>query len=79
MLTQALARMPIYEVLRACSGYYLPGYEHSWLVSKHGYSIISGIYLENSEVLSDVITRNVNFWSDVAEVQASLEQVSTNL
>lgn len=36
----------------------------------------SGIYLENSEVLSDVITRNVNFWSDVAKVQASLEQVS---
>ncbi len=39
----------------------------------------SGIYLENSEVLSDVITRNVNFWSDVAKVQASLEQVSANL
>lgn len=79
MLTQALARMPMCEGLRACSGYYLPGYEHSWLVSKHGYSIISGIYLENSEVLSDVITRNVNFWSDVAKVQASLEQVSANL
>ena len=39
----------------------------------------SGIYLENSEVLSDVIARNVNFWSDVAKVQASLEQVSANL
>ena len=71
--------MPMCEGLRACSGYYLPGYEHSWLVSKHGYSIISGIYLENSEVLSDVIARNVNFWSDVANVQACLEQVSTNL
>ena len=79
MLTQALARMPMCEELRACSGYYLPGYEHSWLVSKHGYSIISGIYLENNEVLSDVINRNVNFWSDVAKVQASLEQVSANL
>lgn len=110
MLTQALARMSMCEELRACSGYYLPGYEHSWLVSKHGYSIIdpypwaclggailvdrrvahariepnrsggfSGIYLENSEVLSGVITRNVNFWSDVAKVQASLEQVSANL
>ena len=78
MLAQALARMPICEVLRACSGYYLPGYEYSWQVSKHGYSIISGIYLENSEVLSDVIARNVNFWSDVANVQACLEQVSTN-
>ena len=40
MLAQALARMPMCEGLRACSGYYLPGYEHSWLVSKHGYSII---------------------------------------
>lgn len=110
MLTQALARMPMCEGLRACSGYYLPGYEHSWLVSKHGYSIIdpyplaclggailvdrrvahariepdrpggfSGIYLENSEVLGDVIARNVNFWSDVAKVQASLEQASANL
>lgn len=39
----------------------------------------SGIYLENSEVLGDVIARNVNFWSDVAKVQASLEQVSANL
>ena len=34
MLTQALARMPMREGLRACSGYYLPSYEHSWLVSK---------------------------------------------
>ncbi len=111
MLAQALARIDGGEYLYVQSGYYLPGYEHSWLKFKHGCNIIDpypwgciggpqiidgriarahscdcvrpgkfmGIYQPEPTILCDVLTRNKNFWSDVAEVERALRAVNEGL